>query len=325
MRVWLLALSLSLTVLAGCSDPPKIDLCADDPASCGPAVDPDDLDEGKGVIRGLVIDTAIVPIADASVSLIGQDASETTDASGGFLFLNLEPGTYFLEVRKLGFETVQASAAVTTEVQPPVLKIQLTPNPSELPFVVTDSYEAFISCGFKTLNFVWDAGWCDPTGAAGIEARDDAIHTFTTGTEQSPEHYQTEIIWEAAQPLSDGLVTIQCATDNSGCDSGVGSDRLCNVRGSSPLVCAISNDIPSEDVPGGGNNFTTLSDGAGFTGIFTIGLFSNCAVQCDPVTGVWGVGLAIDQSVFMYTNVFYNFRPPVDWMFLNDGLAAPPS
>ena len=73
-------------------------------------------------------------------------------------------------------------------------------------------------------------------------------------------------------------------------------------------------------LPGNGNNLTIVNDGAGFQGIFTVGLFSNCAAQC--LLGAVGVGLALEQEVQMFSHVFYNYQPPEGWLFL-DGQGFP--
>lgn len=315
-RMWILAVALAMA-LAGCADSGTPDTDPDEEGFDD--VDLDATDE-TGVIRGVVVDASIVPIAAATVTLQNLEVSTETNDNGAFGFSDLEPGSYFLEVSKVGYESVQTSAEVQAGVdRPPIIKIQLPANPEELPFVVPLAQELFISCGFKAANYVFDAGWCDPTGNLGMEDRDRSATTFETGTEQGPQYYQSEVTWKANQPASQGLVTIQCARDNTACGSGVGSDRICNVRGASPLICKIAADTPSNTVPGGGNNFTTIRDGEGFGSIFSVGLYSNCAVTCDPVTGVLGVGLALDQEVQAYVHVFYNFQPEDDWLFIEDG------
>ncbi len=317
-RVWTLASLFVLTALAG---------CADDAPALEAEADFSDLDleadADTGVIRGVVIDETITPVADATVAL--SDGTETTTTPEGlFGFSDLEPGTYFLTITKPGFGQIQQSTEVVAGVAtPPIVKVQLVRTPGSEPFVVNHYYEAFMSCSFKATRFVFSASDCDPTGAAGYANSDDSAHTFETDSEQIPEWYQVEIDWEASQPLSSGLVTIQCVGDSPSCGSGEGSDRICNVRGASPLVCGVGR-VSDEAPPGGGNNLTAVSEGKGFRGVYTVGLFSNCAYSCVPGT-VYGAGVALEQSVFIYANVFYNYAPPEGWSFLQDGSYAPPS
>jgi hypothetical protein len=56
------------------------------------------LAEGKGGILGLLIDDVYRPVPDGLVLLQGAGVTATTDASGQFSMVGLEPGTYILEV-----------------------------------------------------------------------------------------------------------------------------------------------------------------------------------------------------------------------------------
>jgi len=317
-RALLAAATMLAVALAGCSENPGNEKPDDDAFEDLPG---EPLPEGKGVIRGIVLDVAILPIPAVTVKLQGPNLETTTNENGAFVFSGVEPGTYFLQASKPGYDKIQAQVTVVAGVEKPdAVKIQLPRLPGTEPFVVADDYVAFISCGFKTANYVWDADSCDPTGTLGYAASDDSAPTFDTGTTQNATYYQSEIFWEANQPLSSGLVTIQCLGPNAGCGFDRGDPRLCNVRGPSPLVCRVDREMEFGDIPGGGNNLAEIDDGAGFRGEYTIGLFSNCAVQC--VQGAVGVGLALEQEVIMYTHVFYNWQPAADWLFIRDG--APP-
>ncbi len=314
MRALLLTMTLVAVTLAGCSDDAPPATVVDDPFT-----DFDDpASSGKGLLRGIVIDNSITPIPDARVVIKGSTLETMTNVNGAFQFTDLDPGTYFLEVSKPSYTKIQAQGTVEADVaKPEIVRVQLELIPGELPAFVPLQYDLFMSCGFKLANFVFSASSCDPTGALGLASQDDSMHAFEMDREDAPAHYQSEIIWEANQPASSGLVTIQCNRDNTGCGSGVGSDRICNVRGPSPLVCRVNNDMASEDVPGGGNNFTTIRDGAGWSPLFAVGLYSNCAGQC--VIGAVGVGAALDQEVKAYISVFYNFKPSEDWLFIEEG------
>ena len=107
MRVVWTLLLLTTVTLAGCSDDPAPEV--EDPTfdEFDAPVAPD-----RGVIRGVVVDTAIVPLAGATVTLAGLERSTTTNENGAFQFDDLEPGSYFLEVRLLGYETVQSGTSV---------------------------------------------------------------------------------------------------------------------------------------------------------------------------------------------------------------------
>ena len=64
-----------------------------------------------GEINGTILDPTGAAVADASVRLINQgtriDKQVASNASGLFLFVNVQPGTYILAVTKDGFRKTQ--------------------------------------------------------------------------------------------------------------------------------------------------------------------------------------------------------------------------
>jgi hypothetical protein len=96
MRVVALVALLAAALLAGCSGSNPSDKSSTEPTF-------DDLGlqatSSTGVIRGVVVDDAIRPVAGATVSLTGESTGETVStAAGTFGFDALAPGTYFLKV-----------------------------------------------------------------------------------------------------------------------------------------------------------------------------------------------------------------------------------
>ncbi|MBI2079071.1 MAG: carboxypeptidase regulatory-like domain-containing protein [Euryarchaeota archaeon] len=63
------------------------------------------VDAATGSIAGKVIDDEARPIAGATVA-IGKDSQSTTDEGGKFTFNDLQPGSYVVNVARLGFEQV---------------------------------------------------------------------------------------------------------------------------------------------------------------------------------------------------------------------------
>jgi hypothetical protein len=101
-----------------------------------------------GVIRGVVIDEAIRPIANANVMLSSTGTNTTTNAQGAFGFEGLEPGSYFLSVSHPLFSTVQASADVVAGVdEPAITRVQLVAIPFAEP-----SYEVLHRQVFLTAS-----------------------------------------------------------------------------------------------------------------------------------------------------------------------------
>src|SRR5688572_24479115 len=103
MRPVLLALALLAPLLAGCSGG------GDEPAG------PDEVQATPttGILRGVVVDAAIRPMAGVKVSVPVPDGSvrnSTTVDDGAFAFAGLEPGAYVVRAQKLGY--LDASVSV---------------------------------------------------------------------------------------------------------------------------------------------------------------------------------------------------------------------
>lgn len=65
-----------------------------------------------GVIDGVVTDTGLVSLADATVLVLGSGIKVVTNASGRFRFLGMPAGEYIVMVRHLGFAPVSAAVQV---------------------------------------------------------------------------------------------------------------------------------------------------------------------------------------------------------------------
>lgn len=60
----------------------------------------------RGAILGTVTDSALVPLADANVEVVGAGAKVQTDARGRFVISDVPPGEFLFYVRKLGYKAV---------------------------------------------------------------------------------------------------------------------------------------------------------------------------------------------------------------------------
>lgn len=301
MRVVSVVLGLGLVALAGCAE------------GGGSAQTEEyefedvEVQADRGIIRGVVFDASITPVEGATVEVLNTEKSATTNADGAFLVADLEPGSYFLKVAKRGFETVQASAEVEGGVKaPPIVKVQLQKIPGSDPHFIAHSYTGYIGCSWKLVNFV---GGCNFLSLFGQEDS-----TIFIPLAAPPTYYQNELLWESTQALGDGMVTIQWACAEGGsCSANSVDHRTCNVRGPSPLVCRVHGD------EGGGNsNYVGINGtrlGQEDRGLYIRG-YAHCAVCA---TDVVGVGLMLEQTFHEYTFFFYNFKPPEEWLFVEDG------
>jgi hypothetical protein len=303
MRGWI-ALALVTALLAGCTSKG-----ADNGGE--PVADFNDLGlqatASTGIIRGIVVDDAIRPIAGASVLLTPGDKTTLSTDAGTFGFDALEPGTYFLRVEKAGFNATQTSTDVVAGVaEPAIVKVLLAVNPATRPYVEVYQFEGYLECGVTT----------PPVGVALCFVGGDTLNDNTQITydlTRRPAWVQTEMVWESTQQLGDELALMY--SYSGGC--GLFCDH--EVDGTSPLLLQANQTV-----------IDTIGLGNG-TGLYIrvfnsdldetdAGLDDVCTPVPDPVLGnIWclgnGWGLTLEQKFNHYTHVFYGYTPPADWRF----------
>ncbi|MGB1586615.1 MAG: carboxypeptidase-like regulatory domain-containing protein [Thermoplasmatota archaeon] len=279
MRPILLAASLFVVFLAG---------CADDPAPAPAGEDDDKFDEldvsdSTGAIRGIVVDSAIVPVAGADIELVGTQETAVTNEEGAFSFDALEPGTYFVSVTKLGYKDAQQSVDVIAgDERPPVAKIRIIEAPEELPQATTQNWDGYLACGAGT-----PVGSLNPCADAGSEN----VHNFTV--DGVPDYVQIEMVWRGTNVLGDTL-SIGMLNPDGLLTNFAGADCT------SPCVFRVSGELMEEFL---GPDFQE----------YTIRVF--------PGSGADGMGasLVVEQGFSVYATEFHRFEPDADWLFVEDG------
>lgn len=297
MRTWIVALLIT-ALLAGCSE------------SKGP-VEPeddtfeefeDDVDADTGMIRGVVVDTGIVPVVGITVTLAGQDLSTTTNDKGAFQFTDLEPGTYFLEVGGNGYEATQTSATVIAGELPDVLRIQVKLNPQTLPMAVT--YQATGHTGCSFLFGITSLRWaCDDV--------DPPLHArFDTGLTEAPSAIQAEMSWKSTQAAGDQMRMF--VRNGNGPDDTINNNYIGLISGVSPLTCQTPLGVSCSDDTGLSNET--------FTGWIHVDGAAGCLNGCtDTPIGGAGAGVMVDQDYEVFLTVFTNLVPDESWTYIADG------
>lgn len=349
----LMALALVAVALAGCSSSGK------EPDQLPPA-DFDDLGleatATTGIIRGIVVDDAIRPVAGADVGIVLQDGTArntTSAADGAFGFDKLPPGTYFLTTHKAGFLSAQANADVVVGVaEPPIVKILLVADPSLVPYVTSLVYDAFIACSF-TLVLVSFAA----CGLAPEETNNAFLVSYDA--DKPVDWIQVEAIWESTQPLGSDL-SLGITDFSGGAQVGVNG-----TVGPSPIHVTVNATKALQHNFGINNSivirlFSTAVQGTDLVpqevvhdawaangypvynstgldptvdGAFgTVGLMNPLGESCirwvtlfAACMGAGGFGAVIEQKVTVYTHLFYGFTPPVDWRFSAADVPQPPA
>lgn len=325
----LLALLLVAVALAGCAGD-----------SGGPTDDEDvfdDLDvsatEDTGIIRGIVVDPTVVPVPDVTVTLQGSEQTTTTNAEGAFVFSDLEPGTYFLTADKVGFTPTQSSVSVVAGVdRPPIVKVQLIPDPTENPYLSSMQFDGFIACSVR--GAVIGIALCSVVAGFGDEFNVD----YTL--DRVPDWVQSEAVWDSTQVLGDEMsLSLTCLDGETGCPDG--QYEIAQGEGPSPQVAFFGREDAETYGRGAGEDLHVrlFAFGNSNTDVFDeptmYGLYNSTVPQpVRDVTGdecpMWpvffdgcmratGVGVMLDQEFTVYTNVFYGFTPDDGWLFIEYG------
>ena len=297
--------------LAGCSDPAA-------PAEDEPAFETLGLEATSttGVIRGVVVDDAVRPVAGATVTLASTGAVTTTGDDGLFGFSDLGPGTYFLQVSKVGFFATQQSADVVAAVaEPPVVKVLLKADVSYLPYANLLVYDGWIECTTSFVVLCGAPNTLEPIFCAGAEQpplpplppicygnlTNDRF-TWYFHYEPNMTWMQTEMVWESSQALSVEL-TLEMETLSPGCED---DDYYFNVDGPSPIVWS--------------------ADGSELKDTETL-FGPDCPVYHSIFSGETAgtpLGVTAEQRFRAFSTTFYQYQPPEGWSFVESGAVPPP-
>jgi len=308
----LLAIAL---LLAGCTSGHKAD------ASGGvPTPDFGTLDlqatATTGVVRGVVVDNAIRPLANASVKLTPGGQAARSDASGAFGFDDLAPGTYFLTVAKPGFMPAQQSVDVVAGVKaPPVVKFQLLPDAAfKPPYYEQFVFDGFIECSFgagAVVSYLYLSACSFEQGTPAGEVKPFPNDRFANAETLSgyPTWVQSEMTWDSTQTVSHSLSHSFYYDDPNEADG----EKDLAVDGPSPLVNTMDNATAKQYIEGlhyqPGQNLTlgqrifTVADGGEF----------------GP-----GPAITVEQKFQVYTTVFYGYKPADTWRFSSGDPVPPP-
>ncbi|HJQ93946.1 MAG TPA: carboxypeptidase-like regulatory domain-containing protein [Candidatus Thermoplasmatota archaeon] len=317
-----LALAFVAALLAGCTQgSPGEDL---------PPADFDDLEleatATTGVIRGIVVDDAIRPIAGANVLLTPGDKTATSTDAGTFGFDALEPGTYFLKVERAGYNATQTSAEVVAGVaEPPIVKVLLSPNPSTVPYVETLQFNGFLSLG-AAIGITSVGTTINPTLS---EALDDTS-IWTVEFAEVPAWAQGELVWTHNQAAGGMLIwemVVGGTNDFKGYRETEVSPALAYWNTTTLEAEAGNVTDPEHGIAYRffGGPHPLLAPGEG-----VIPPRDQCPTVPTVVLGnrnpcSFGYGLTIQQRADAYIHHFYNFAPPEGWRFTVDGDPVIPS
>jgi hypothetical protein len=299
---WVTLTALLMTVLAGCSS---------DGGEAADDADFKDLDlkatSTKGLIRGVVVDDAVRPLAGAKVSLqtAGEPLETTTSDEGLFGFGDLDPGTYFIFASKAGFKAVQSSTDVVAGVdEPPILRILLAADESFVaPFAEQYVFDGFIECstgaGAEGVGYAYGS-----ICSSSPELFPNDRFAVNYALSAAPTFVQSEMIWQSTQAANEWLSHSFHYDDSSHTD-GI-NDR--SVEGPNPLVNTMDAETALEYTTGEGAE----SDYDLRIRVFTV------------ATDGTGPALTFQQRFTVYTTIFYGYEPPAGWTLNASGEVPEP-
>jgi hypothetical protein len=326
MRV-LVALALVACLVSGCSSkaadtPPTADL--------GLHATPT-----TGVIRGLVVDAAIRPLAGAHVVLPAAGAAKeratTTTGQGLFGFEGVDPGSHFLRISRLGYADVQQSVQVEAgNSAPPLLKVQLAAVPGAAPYVQSFKFNGFLECALSVVALC--SAFNGPTCGANLPMVGELPCTgnvtndhfaSTVPVEKPPQLIQSEMVWQTTTAASNQLWLWHSRASSK--DGSYNGSCNCWAQGRSPLLMVTNETGANGEKYGVQNNL--------FLRVFTGSIDGTRdplnPEQCypgPPVGDVYcgGVGYSVEQGFTIYTHVFYGYLPPPGWRFSQQPDVPPP-
>lgn len=266
-----------------------------------------------GIIRGVVVDDRIVPVAEAAIALRGAvgDRATASDAEGRFVFGGLEPGTYFLTVTTSLHKEAQTSAEVVAGIdEPPLVRVQLERLFSQDPFTVQIAQEGFFECSqagaglYSSSNCVYDPyRWAlgPPSPTQPIDNITQQDREWHADVGPGWQQLVFEMSWQATTQSTSQNMGIVVSTYKPERDGG---HWFAEFEGGNPLRGQI--DVGVEHESASGMDPTAIPP----EGLTQMSYF--VSVRTDGFTP----GLAVNQKFTVYLTMFHYGIPPEGWSFV---------
>jgi hypothetical protein len=318
LRLILLASLLVTVTLAGCGSKGStgtetMDFTGTETVDVRPT-------DTTGIIRGIVVDSAIRPIAGVLLTVQTQEGVLATNSTsaGAFGFEGLKPGTYFVKAQKAGFLPIQASTEVVAgEANPQMVKMQMENDAAYVrPYYTVYSFKGFIECGIVTPG-VGLAACSFPNGCQpgfglclvdnGNLTNDQFSQFLPVGSR--PMHIQHELIWQSTQSTGTQFSLAMRTATQEQYNGGQYDADIDGVTGESPVVGRINETgIRAFDIGGNGTGLAPA--------VFSGGMAGTGSQVCVPNQFcLFDTGATVQQDFQMYTHIFFGFAPAPDWQF----------
>ena len=277
-----------------------------------------------GAVRGVVVDPAIVPVAGANVTLETPTGkrSQTSDATGRFIFSDVEPGSHFLGVVHFLFQPYETTVEVMANVaDPPVVHVEMTPLYSQKPYSTQVSWEGFFECSQAGASVTYSSSNCaaDPCPAYLGPATCNTLPTsqMNNVTSQQREWHSDvgpgwktlvfDVSWEGGGQFSTSTnMGIVVSTYKPERDP---AHWFAEETGSSPITLRLENG--TEHKSASGVEPTIIPD----EGMSRMSYFVSVRQPDDPP---FAPGLAVNQAFKVIHTQFYHAAPPEGWSATKD-------
>lgn len=269
--------------------------CADRPATEAGGGAP--LPADTGVLRGVVVDAALRPLADVNVTATGVGAAPratTTGVDGQFNFTALPAGSYAVEARKPTYLSMQQLAQVVAgEAEPELVQMVLEVEVGEIPFVVAIAWDGLIGCAFGYGNL------CSAPAQGGFDViGDQSAHLFWDEYVREgrvPDLIQAEATWEATLPTSQELKPIFGWSTPGEWQAFQYGGTFDSFNAASPMFYRLDGEALGE-----------------------VGLGVETGLVVEFYSGEPG-GVTANQPIRLVLHNFYGYLPPDGWRFVTDG------
>lgn len=270
------------------------------------------------VLRGVVVDAAIRPLAGATVLVVPGDLIATTGEDGAFSFTDIAEGDYTITVRREGYlDSVSTARAAPSDVAEPV-QVVLEFLPTATKFASLYKFEGMYECG------VWPTNGCANVNiVTGIMLCQlpDPVPCFNATSDQSVflqwvdpgmQFLQTELFWEPTLDVGKELGFGVGGANQQELQQGI-APSYNYTEGQSPLMVRMDWELLNESRIG---YERALLVQVGSGGSETV---PDCVVAspCGPT-------VQFQQPFTNFTTTFYGYLPPADWLFSTTGQVPPP-
>lgn len=269
-------------------------------------------------IAGVVVDSAVRPLAEATVHLVPGDLNATTGEDGAFAFPGLAEGEYRLTVRRAGYLESVTSVRSAPASAGATLRVVLEFLPTDTKFASVYKFEGFYECGAwptngcANVNIVTGIMLCqlpDPVPCGNVTS-DKSI--FLQWVEAGMQFLQTELAWTPTLEVGKELAFGVGGANQQELQQGI-APGYNYTEGVSPLMVQMDWDLLNESRIG---TERALLVQVGSGGSQTI---PDCIVAspCGPT-------VQFQQPFTVFTTTFYGYLPPAGWLFAEEGAAPPP-